>query len=538
MCVVARLTSASVEYSAFGILSTMPSVTCLITIPHADVRRKCQLEDCTVSALRKAIAESSILAPNVDDNVRFQILDGDFNEYVELDDGDQIPNMSCVRVIRPGPSSASSTSNNDHSECMPTAAESTSEPHAGTSGSGQFDIVVNDADHDGKGFSFPDFGTLHAIIKPDVPLTSSAHKKIINALYQSMIKCSITPNRGFYMKVVCELLKRYPSLADVVGPGHDSWLASLRTKFKNERRRLPDDQRIIENRVKYGGQKRKRSDGNVEEELKRRKLHGPVTAEVTVCSVAIEGEDGNFQDLEDWLIKENESDSPNEELIDWKMTLTLKQRTAAIVSVPVLQTKLTYPYLMDATRFFKEFERRYDRHPLQCTSAALQQIRTLVLRQKIKCKEELREQLLADEDRTGVCERRRKHLLAVHTLEIISACVKQRKSPAHLFVKDGKPLEVWPSVVFTGNNVEEAEHMFLHVDKVSLFRVIDLEEGLAAIMAAYWIFQIVYHKESCNVLCALERLCLKLSDSRARPPVVKFFNRYRKEFESGAENLV
>ncbi|XP_064467668.1 sterile alpha motif domain-containing protein 3-like isoform X2 [Ornithodoros turicata] len=489
MCVVARLTSASVEYSAFGILSTMPSVTCLITIPHADVRRKCQLEDCTVSALRKAIAESSILAPNVDDNVRFQILDGDFNEYVELDDGDQIPNMSCVRVIRPGPSSASSTSNNDHSECMPTAAESTSEPHAGTSGSGQFDIVV-------------------------------------------------TPNRGFYMKVVCELLKRYPSLADVVGPGHDSWLASLRTKFKNERRRLPDDQRIIENRVKYGGQKRKRSDGNVEEELKRRKLHGPVTAEVTVCSVAIEGEDGNFQDLEDWLIKENESDSPNEELIDWKMTLTLKQRTAAIVSVPVLQTKLTYPYLMDATRFFKEFERRYDRHPLQCTSAALQQIRTLVLRQKIKCKEELREQLLADEDRTGVCERRRKHLLAVHTLEIISACVKQRKSPAHLFVKDGKPLEVWPSVVFTGNNVEEAEHMFLHVDKVSLFRVIDLEEGLAAIMAAYWIFQIVYHKESCNVLCALERLCLKLSDSRARPPVVKFFNRYRKEFESGAENLV
>ncbi|XP_064473616.1 uncharacterized protein LOC135388166 [Ornithodoros turicata] len=120
----------------------MPAVACLVTIPHVDIRRKCQLQDGTLSALKFAITASAVLAPHVSEGDRFQILDKDFNEYVDLDERDEIPNM-------------------------------------------------NDADHDGTGYAFPDFGPLHALLKPHAPLTSSVHKKVVNVLYQSMVKCSM-----------------------------------------------------------------------------------------------------------------------------------------------------------------------------------------------------------------------------------------------------------------------------------------------------------------------------------------------------------
>ncbi|XP_064474061.1 uncharacterized protein LOC135388429 isoform X5 [Ornithodoros turicata] len=423
----------------------MAAVVCLLVVPHAEIRRKCHLDEGTVSALKRAIMASSVLAPHVKMDDRFQVLDKDFNDFVDLDDGDEILHMSTIRAVRA------------------TSAQLEDE---------------------------------------------------------------------------------------------ESWLTSLTMKFKNERRKMPNDERVEANRLKYGKQTKRKPEGDSfdasEEVLKRRKLHSDITAHASTSHV--EGEDdASARDHQEWLIKEHKKDAPNEELIGIRMQLTMKQRTAALVTLPVPTVKQTYPYLMDAARvcrpclrycsitmtflfifqFFKECERRYGQHPYQQMVAALQRLRELAVRNRINCKEELRELIFADEARTGICERRRKHLLAIHALRILGGCVREPDAIDAMLFEEGKPLPKTPCVTFTGATIEDAEHMHVYVDKTLLFRVIDIEEAVSAILSAYWLFQIVY-KKPYNMLCSLERLCLKVTESRARSPVIRFFNRHRNILDSCA----
>ncbi|XP_064474058.1 uncharacterized protein LOC135388429 isoform X2 [Ornithodoros turicata] len=514
----------------------MAAVVCLLVVPHAEIRRKCHLDEGTVSALKRAIMASSVLAPHVKMDDRFQVLDKDFNDFVDLDDGDEILHMSTIRAVR---ATSAQLEDESRAEVPISSLPEQSTPQAHPSGSVETICLteMNDgSDHHGRDYLFPDFGTIHTLLRADAPVTSSLHKKIINILFQSMIKCSITPSRRFYSKVVTMLLARYPFLADAIGAGHESWLTSLTMKFKNERRKMPNDERVEANRLKYGKQTKRKPEGDSfdasEEVLKRRKLHSDITAHASTSHV--EGEDdASARDHQEWLIKEHKKDAPNEELIGIRMQLTMKQRTAALVTLPVPTVKQTYPYLMDAARFFKECERRYGQHPYQQMVAALQRLRELAVRNRINCKEELRELIFADEARTGICERRRKHLLAIHALRILGGCVREPDAIDAMLFEEGKPLPKTPCVTFTGATIEDAEHMHVYVDKTLLFRVIDIEEAVSAILSAYWLFQIVY-KKPYNMLCSLERLCLKVTESRARSPVIRFFNRHRNILDSCA----
>ncbi|KAK8780963.1 hypothetical protein V5799_017696, partial [Amblyomma americanum] len=47
-----------------------------------------------------------------------------------------------------------------------------------------------------------------------------------------------------------------------------------------------------------------------------------------------------------------------------------------------------------------------------------------------------------------------------------------------------------PCIVFTGQEIEEADFLYLEVDREKLFRVKNAEEGLAAVLSAYWLFNV------------------------------------------------
>lgn len=51
----------------------MTAVVCLLLIPHADIRRKCQLNDGIVEALKDAVTASAVLAPHIRDEDKFQV---------------------------------------------------------------------------------------------------------------------------------------------------------------------------------------------------------------------------------------------------------------------------------------------------------------------------------------------------------------------------------------------------------------------------------------------------------------------------------
>ncbi|KAH7985028.1 hypothetical protein HPB49_026641 [Dermacentor silvarum] len=81
-------------------------------------------------------------------------------------------------------------------------------------------------------------------------------------------------------------------------------------------------------------------------------------------------------------------------------------------------------------------------------------------------------------------------------------------------------------IVFSGEDVEEAD-LHIKVDR-EMFAVKNGEEGLAAVLSAYWLFNIQYDRKLFNTLLVLERLFLGLTLSTPRVVATKFLNNVAK----------
>lgn len=82
-----------------------------------------------------------------------------------------------------------------------------------------------------------------------------------------------------------------------------------------------------------------------------------------------------------------------------------------------------------------------------------------------------------------------------------------------------------PCVVYSGPSLEQAEFLHLHVDNRNIFRVSNAEEGMIALMSAFFIFNIVYGRKAFNTTTVLERLFLGMSNTSPRPVATKFVNK-------------
>ncbi|KAL1479163.1 hypothetical protein MTO96_052079 [Rhipicephalus appendiculatus] len=79
-----------------------------------------------------------------------------------------------------------------------------------------------------------------------------------------------------------------------------------------------------------------------------------------------------------------------------------------------------------------------------------------------------------------------------------------------------------PCVVYSGPSLEQAEFLHLHVDNQNIFRVSNAEEGVTALMSAFFIFNIVYGRKAFNTSTVLERLFLGMSKTSPRAVAIKF----------------
>lgn len=68
-------------------------------------------------------------------------------------------------------------------------------------------------------------------------------------------------------------------------------------------------------------------------------------------------------------------------------------------------------------------------------------------------------------------------------------------------------------VVYSGNDAEGADFLYLAVDRQRFLSVKNGEDGIAATMAAYWLFNIKYSKKAANIVAVLERLFVGLSST-------------------------
>ncbi|XP_049512680.1 uncharacterized protein LOC125940505 [Dermacentor silvarum] len=103
-------------------------------------------------------------------------------------------------------------------------------------------------------------------------------------------------------------------------------------------------------------------------------------------------------------------------------------------------------------------------------------------------------------------------LLAVATLRTIASNGKEQPAVPALFVhEDDERVPLTPCVVYSGHNLEQAEFLHLCVDKERLFMVKNAEEGVIAIMSAFFVLNVVYRPKYFNTSAVLERLCFGLN---------------------------
>ncbi|CAN7939807.1 unnamed protein product, partial [Ixodes hexagonus] len=116
---------------------------------------------------------------------------------------------------------------------------------------------------------------------------------------------------------------------------------------------------------------------------------------------------------------------------------------------------------------------------------------------------------------------------AVAALQVISTAVKEPTAFEWMFVNEdvNGTIPVTPCVVYWVRRGERRDHELVRGQD---FKVANAEEGLAAKMAAYWLFGIAYGKKIYNTACLLERTCLKLSFSPLRAVAIKVVNKMLK----------
>ncbi|KAL3247686.1 hypothetical protein MRX96_056917 [Rhipicephalus microplus] len=81
---------------------------------------------------------------------------------------------------------------------------------------------------------------------------------------------------------------------------------------------------------------------------------------------------------------------------------------------------------------------------------------------------------------------------------VASASVREAKiKHPYMMVFEREPcVPATPCVVFSGGeNIEEADFLHVKLDREKLFSVKNAEEGLAAVVSAYWVFNCQYQRK-------------------------------------------
>nr|XP_037273391.1 uncharacterized protein LOC119165313 [Rhipicephalus microplus] len=343
--------------------SAVTTVTCLLTVSNGGPRRKLRLEQANLRGLKDAVSKCQLLSVEIDcDNDRFQVLDKEFNEYLDLVDEDSIPDLAIIRTLKAGQLFTT------RERTVPGNGHSNSEEAAEQS----FTIIAScDDDDSGSKFTLPDLSFLNSSLNLNSSISSFATVRIVDSLFQEMIKHTIYPSRRFYHDVGLKLVGLYPQLGDTCGSGHDSWVLHLRNKFKNERRKLQVD-RVMNAREKYGG-------GS-----KRRALEGVVPAENRVNGILMQslkttGEDEtSLAQHEAWLLSEW-TKPENAEQVRCRLGLTHLQRMKSLCQMKAVDALEKYPYLLDIEWFLHDFNLLVKKDGLKAIDEAFERMLCLIL---------------------------------------------------------------------------------------------------------------------------------------------------------------
>ncbi|NWX52557.1 SAMD3 protein, partial [Steatornis caripensis] len=206
-------------------------------------------------------------------------------------------------------------------------------------------------------YALPDFPyDVKCVLAEKKSPDHSMRIRIIEFLQADMTKYlegSLYPNSQQYNIVVNALLQAYPFL-DEDGNGFLLWKRALKDRFKYVRRPIEDDEQVLRNKCKFGhrrGQTRKSScAGNkpddIQVQVEARFSEEPVRLEGSAMDVHIK-----------WLKQEYVKTQRNWKEVDNRMNVTIEIRRKMISNkAPLKDILRLFPFLRCPYQLFREFQ--------------------------------------------------------------------------------------------------------------------------------------------------------------------------------------
>ncbi|XP_049274309.1 uncharacterized protein LOC119403503 [Rhipicephalus sanguineus] len=324
------------------------------------------------------------------------------------------------------------------------------------------------------------------------------------------------PSRKFYQKAGSVLIQTYPQLRDPCGSGHDSWVVMIRQKFKNERRKLSSS-RVTESRQKFGAAAKRPATSAEKNLTKKGKVGQKLAQDLPPCCEDL----ASIAAHEAWLLAEMGKPLPDIEQIRCRLELSHSSRIKQLSQIPFAAALERYPYLMDIEWFLHDFNSLIKKDGEKAIEHGFSQVMGLAVGGALGARKKDVGPLLEVFD-PAMSPRRKKHIQTVRTLCLLARLLNQPTSVEALFVPMEQDKPQTPCIIYSGSSAEEAVDMFLSVEGVKMTRVIDATQGITAIMAAYWLFDVSYAPLTQNVCCLFEHLFLDITVTKPKCVVQRF----------------
>ncbi|KAK8768627.1 hypothetical protein V5799_014908 [Amblyomma americanum] len=188
-----------------------------------------------------------------------------------------------------------------------------------------------------------------------------------------------------------------------------------------------------------------------------------------------------------------------------------------------------YPYLADIEWFLHDFNLLVKKDGLKAIEEGFATTLSLAFSGALGAKKKDLKALL-QVDGVGISIRRRKHIQAVRLICLLSKLLNQPAAMNVTFVPLDMEKPCTPCIAFTGDSIEDAAELFLFGEKIKILRVQDATSGVAALMAAYWLFDVSYNRDAINLCCIFEHLFLNVNVTKAKCIARRFITTHQSSF--------
>ncbi|XP_064463159.1 uncharacterized protein LOC135374093 [Ornithodoros turicata] len=262
-----------------------------------------------------------------------------------------------------------------------------------------------------------------------------------------MICCTLYPTAKFYSKVASLLVSEHSNLADTKGSGYDSWVIGLRNKFKNERRKLSNNEVVEQSRAKYGVKRNVAKDTASTTTMQRNNISRlPDNAHGT-------SDTSDTSQHESWLSNEYLKQKPDISQMLVHLRESFQGRSKKMKTAKVLDCTMEYPYVMDFRMFMHEFELLTQKDAVKGVEDAVYKVLHIVATKDVRCSEEIKNSIL-NLDRFQGYRRRKRHLQALLVARALAEMFKEKRAMGSLFAHESaENVPATPYISYTGTSL-------------------------------------------------------------------------------------